>query len=202
MKANKFILFLLLASYITASAQVMNVRKWRKSEKDSLDNGMYFIEEENYLRALPIFDALVNNHPKEEFLRYTYAKCALYRADKHEDAYTILTELYEKNKKVPEIQYDVALSALYNYKFDKATEYVDFYAINKHTNDAGKANAVALKKNITEENAALEMLHEIPAGRFAEPQEPAFAAAFLCSNYAAYINGINLPVDGGRTGSL
>lgn len=149
MKANKFILFLLLASYITASAQVMNVRKWRKSEKDSLDNGMYFIEEENYLRALPIFDALVDNHPKEEFLRYTYAKCALYRADKHEDAYTILTELYEKNKKVPEIQYDVALSALYNYKFDKANEYVDFYAINKHTNDAGKANAVALKKNIT-----------------------------------------------------
>ncbi|MDI1355095.1 MAG: hypothetical protein PSX36_09260 [bacterium] len=148
MKANKLILLLLLMSYIGANAQVMNVRKWRKSEKDSLDNGMYFIEEENYLRALPIFDALVINHPSEEFLRYTYAKCALYRADKHEDAYSILTELYEKNKKVPEIQYDVALAALYNYKFDLATEYIDYYALNKHTTDVGKVNAVALKKNI------------------------------------------------------
>jgi 3-oxoacyl-[acyl-carrier protein] reductase len=47
-----------------------------------------------------------------------------------------------------------------------------------------------------------EMLTEIPAGRISEPDEVAAAVAFLASPAAGYINGINVPVDGGRTGSL
>lgn len=42
----------------------------------------------------------------------------------------------------------------------------------------------------------------VPVGRFAEPEELGFAIAFLASPAAACINGINLPVDGGRTRSL
>jgi 3-oxoacyl-[acyl-carrier protein] reductase len=47
-----------------------------------------------------------------------------------------------------------------------------------------------------------EMKAEIPLGRFASPAEVAAAAAFLASPAAAYITGINLPIDGGRTKSL
>jgi len=42
----------------------------------------------------------------------------------------------------------------------------------------------------------------IPAGRLGEPEELGAAIAFLASPAAGYINGINLPVDGGRLGTL
>jgi 3-oxoacyl-[acyl-carrier protein] reductase len=47
-----------------------------------------------------------------------------------------------------------------------------------------------------------EMIHEIPMQRFATAEEIANAIAFLASPAASYITGINLPVDGGRTGCL
>jgi len=53
-----------------------------------------------------------------------------------------------------------------------------------------------------EEDIANAMLATVPAGRFAQADEIAAAVAFLCSPQAGYINGINLPVDGGRTKSL
>lgn len=47
-----------------------------------------------------------------------------------------------------------------------------------------------------------EWLEEIPAARFGEASEVGAAVAFLATPAAAYITGINLPVDGGRTPSL
>jgi len=63
---------------------------------------------------------------------------------------------------------------------------------------ASKAKAA----NKTEEEVMKDLVAEIPAGRIGQPEEFGAAVAFLCSPAAAYINGINLPVDGGRLGCL
>lgn len=60
----------------------------------------------------------------------------------------------------------------------------------------------AAKNNSSEDVIAQKMIAEIPMKRFGEATEIANAVAFLASPAAAYINGINLPVDGGRTANL
>jgi len=52
------------------------------------------------------------------------------------------------------------------------------------------------------EDVTNEMIAEIPAGRIGHVHEVAAAVAFLATTAAAYINGVNIPVDGGRTGTL
>jgi len=56
----------------------------------------------------------------------------------------------------------------------------------------------AEKFNKSAEQAAEDMQQTIPMRRFAEPVEIAQAAGFLASDWAAYITGVSLPVDGGR----
>jgi len=52
------------------------------------------------------------------------------------------------------------------------------------------------------EEVIKEGASSIPLKRFAQPEEQAWAVGFLASPAAAYISGINLPVDGGRLGCL
>ena len=52
------------------------------------------------------------------------------------------------------------------------------------------------------EAAAEAARTEVPAARLGEPAEMAAAAAFLCSDRAAYITGVALLVDGGVTRSV
>lgn len=63
-------------------------------------------------------------------------------------------------------------------------------------------NNHALKDNKPTNEVLNEMIKIVPLKRVGKPEEVANAVAFLASPAAAYISGINLPVDGGRTKAL
>lgn len=58
------------------------------------------------------------------------------------------------------------------------------------------------KSKRTREVVEDEMKEDVPMKRFGEASEIAAVAAFLASPAASYVNGVSIPVDGGRTGSI
>jgi 3-oxoacyl-[acyl-carrier protein] reductase len=60
----------------------------------------------------------------------------------------------------------------------------------------------AQKSGRSEQELAQDMVAAVPARRFGEPGEVAAVIAFLCTPAAAYVNGVSIAVDGGRTKAL
>lgn len=60
----------------------------------------------------------------------------------------------------------------------------------------------AQKTGKSAEEVAKNMATEVPARRFGTAAEVAALAAFLASPAASYVNGVSIPADGGRTGSI
>ena len=58
-----------------------------------------------------------------------------------------------------------------------------------------------LEELFADDYARARLLASIPAKRFADPQEIAAAAVYLCSQQAAYVTGQTLVVDGGMVAS-
>lgn len=60
----------------------------------------------------------------------------------------------------------------------------------------------AEKMGITPENVRQSMEESVPAKRIGKPEEYGYLVTFLASEKAAYINGTNIPIDGGLLKSL
>lgn len=64
------------------------------------------------------------------------------------------------------------------------------------------ATHFASAASVTKEQMEEKMKASVPAKRFGLPSEIAAVAAFLASPAASYVNGVSIPVDGGRTGTI
>ena len=60
----------------------------------------------------------------------------------------------------------------------------------------------AKKMGVKVEEVFDAMKNQVPAKRIGNPKEFGYLATFLSSDYASYINGINLAIDGGLIKSL
>lgn len=94
--------------------------------------------------------------------------------------------------------------SFYNAAKGAVTNFTRALALD-HASDGVRVNAVCpslTRTDMTEDmyrNAALmaEFKKRIPMGRGGEPEEVAGVIAFLASDDARFVNGVNLPVDGG-----
>ena len=64
------------------------------------------------------------------------------------------------------------------------------------------AEVFAVKEGVDKSTMVQSMKNSVPAKRFGDPSEIAAVAAFVASPAASYVNGITIPVDGGRTGTI
>ena len=116
--------FFLFLSFVTigsvAQTKFFNPGDLRKSLADSLERANYHLEQEEFLRALPIYVNFGQLYPDEMLFKYNKGICYLYKSDEHDKALSMLTEVYEKNKKAADINYYLGRAYLLNLKFDEA----------------------------------------------------------------------------------
>jgi len=141
---KKIIPFLLLFSFSGLFSQNLNTKKWRKTEKDSMQNAQAFYDDNLKLLSLPIFLILQSNHPEEVYLQYITGLCALERSDVHGLALELLQKAYNKNKKIPDIDYNLARALHLNYKFDEALAQIELYKTKKKKIDPKETEALSL----------------------------------------------------------
>lgn len=66
----------------------------------------------------------------------------------------------------------------------------------------GLINVQARNNNIDTGELKKQMLQNVPMKRFGTPEEYGYLVTFLASEYASYITGTNIPIDGGLLKSI
>jgi hypothetical protein len=147
MKKSLILFIFLCGAACSFSQEKMNTKKWRKTEQDSMGKAQVFFDEGNKDIALPIFERLLNAHPNELYLKYITAVCGLQRSDWHRRSLQLLQEVYAKNKKVHNIEWDIARALHYNYKFDEATAMLDQFELKNKKIEPEVKTQIPLLRN-------------------------------------------------------
>lgn len=103
-----------------------------------------------------------------------------------------------------------ANSALLNYTKSLSNQVgrhgIRVVAVNPGSTETDRWHSVVdfftRQEDVSEAEARQSVIRRIPLGRFAQPDEIAYAVAFMASDKAAYITGISLTIDGGMGQTL
>jgi len=156
--------FIVILLFVAAGvfAQNLNTKKWRKTERDSMEKAQAFYDDDLKLLALPIFLELQKAHPDESYLHFITGICALERGDVHALSLELLQKAYDKNKKIAGIDYDLARALHLNNKFDEALAQLEIYKTKNKKLTPKQLDDVALLTNYCN-NAKLLVANPIPA---------------------------------------
>jgi len=111
-------------------AQLLDQHNWRASEKDSLTTVLNLINEHQLSKAFPSIQILYKHHSQEDFLKYTFAKCALEFENKQDEAFQILNDILNKNPNTNDIYYYMAKANYHLEQFDEALYYTNVFLNN------------------------------------------------------------------------
>ncbi|MDF2436904.1 MAG: ompA [Bacteroidota bacterium] len=114
---------LLLLGALPMAAQkgaAPDLKSLTKEEKAKLDNAEYFFNDQNYLRALPLFVELRDKHPTDLYFTYRTGVCLLYKSDEKQKSVDLLNEVAKEAPDAPDIDFFLGRAYHLNYKFDEA----------------------------------------------------------------------------------
>lgn len=95
--------------------------------KRTLEMAEFLFSETNYLRALVLYDSLIEKYPSELYYQYQAGICNIHKSDGREDAITILSGLDGSYNEVDDVKFYIGRAYHLLYEFDKAIGFYNTY---------------------------------------------------------------------------
>ncbi len=115
-----FSLFLMYSSAFAQKSGKPDLKKLSKEELQIFENAEYFYNEENYLRALPLFIDLMTTHPEYLYFKLRTGICYLKKSDEKNKSITLFKEVQQSDPLNPEINFYLGRAYHLNYEFESA----------------------------------------------------------------------------------
>ncbi len=129
---NSFAFILLFIVVVVSSLQAQkssrpSSKKLSTEEVKKFSVAEKFYEEEDYLRALPIYTDLLDAHPDQVYFKLKSGICYMYKSDEKEKSISLLNEVEQVAPATKDIYFYLGRAYHLNQKFDEAINYFNKY---------------------------------------------------------------------------
>ena len=126
-----FSLFLVCSSAFAQKSNQPDLKKLSKDELQLSENAEYFYNEQNYLRALPLFIDLMTAHPEDLYFKLRSGLCYLKKSDEKNKSILLFKEVQQSDPLNPEINFYLGRAYHLNYEFESAINTLNKYLEQK-----------------------------------------------------------------------